>query len=78
MKELDIVDSRQECLQVKISGSNFEFSFAVNCDGESANKNYDRNVRSSSSDDTKSYTASEEDIDLSASDDHEDDENEEL
>jgi hypothetical protein len=77
VKELDVVDSKQECLQVKISGSNFEFSFAVNCDGGSANKNNNGgNVRSSSSDDAKSSSAAgeEDDIDLNAADD----ENEEL
>jgi hypothetical protein len=77
---MDVVDSRQECLQVKISGSNFDFSFAVNCDGESANKNYNNNggnVRSSSSDDAKSSSAASEDddIDLNAA---AGDENEEL
>ena len=69
VKELELTDQKQECMQVKVTGNNFEFSFAVNCDGESANKN--GNVRSSSSDDSKK-SATEDDIDLETAEDDSD------
>jgi hypothetical protein len=50
----------QECLQVKITGSNFEFAFSVNCDGESAG----RNMHSSSSGDSEKSDVGEDDIEI--------------
>ncbi len=45
VREMELNYHSQECMQVKVSGANFEFAFSVNCDGESAST-----VRSGSGD----------------------------
>ncbi len=66
VREMDLISNSQECMQVKVSGANFEFAFSVNCDGESAST-----VRSGSGD-----RGADGDIDIDIDEDDEDEEEE--